>query len=553
MAAPKSRSSNLLVYGLLLAGSAIFSLPFLWMIGTSVKVDRELFTEKLHLLPMAPRPVRRSPYIDLRQFRDLDGPRREECLGIIRNQLSASAPASAFVLPGSVDAAADSIYENLLRTSPAAFWDSPGLENKLRAAAAATKPDEAIRPALREFSVGSVQLLGRQGQESAPPADAKLQENWNVSAPGVNVELAQSAGNSFPGTAVHYDFQQKDRFVIWKQIKPPFDPEELLGVRISILPDDSWHRLGICIKSGDHWLVARREFYLASTSTAATDVTWQLPSKADDSSQVKSWLLLDATDEPPADLNQLAGRDGLSVFLVIDRSTRLQAWWGKIMRNYLLVFTSLPFWRYFATSVLVTALNIVFSILSCSLVAFAFSRLTWPGRDTLFAVLLATMMIPAQVTMIPQFIIYKALGWYNTLTPLWIGAVFANAFYVFLMRQFMKAIPRELEDAARMDGCGFWGLYWQIIIPLVKPALATISIFTFLASWNDFMTPLIYLNDERLYPLSLGLFSFRVQLGNGGDQALLMAGCFMMMLPVILLFFFAQRYFIQGVTLTGMK
>jgi len=545
MAAPKSRISVVLIYGLLLAGSALFSLPFMWMVATSLKVDRELFTEHLHILPMAPLPVQRSPYIDLRQFRDLTGPRQKDSLTILRNQLSKNT--TAFKLEGSSEAAANSIYRNLVRTSPTTFWDSTDLDKNLRAAADATAPADAILPALREFGLGSLHLLGRHGQELETPVGP-----WSVSAPGAAVEFAKPADSSFPGDAVHYDFQQSNRIVLWKNLTAPFAADEFFGVRISILPDDSWHRLTVYVKSGDRWYRARRAFSLAYTSAAAVQSTWQLKSADDDSSRIKSWLVLDPVKEPPADLKQLPGQSGLSLFLVMDRSNVLQAWLGKITRNYLLTFTNLPFWRYFATSVFITSINILFSIVSCSLVAFAFSRLTWAGRDTLFAIMLATMMVPAQVTMIPQFMIYKALGWYNTLTPLWIGAMFANAFFVFLMRQFMKAIPRDLEDAARIDGCGFWGLYWRIILPLVRPALATIAIFTFLASWNDFMTPLIYLNDERLYTLSLGLFSFRVQIGTS-DQALLMAGCFLMLVPVILIFFFAQRYFIQGVTLTGIK
>jgi len=156
------------------------------------------------------------------------------------------------------------------------------------------------------------------------------------------------------------------------------------------------------------------------------------------------------------------------------------------------------------------------------------------------------------VTMIPQFLIVRSLGWYNTLYPLWVGNFFAAAFYVFLLRQFMKGIPRDLEDAARIDGCGFWRVYWHIMLPLVKPTLAAIAIFAFLATWNDFMGPLIYLNDQRLYPLSLGLYALNVQAG-ASNFGVMMSGSLLMTVPVIAIFFFAQKYFLQGVTLTGMK
>ena len=160
-------------------------------------------------------------------------------------------------------------------------------------------------------------------------------------------------------------------------------------------------------------------------------------------------------------------------------------------------------------------------------------------------------MIPHQVMMIPQFLIWKNLGGYNTLAPLWVGAAFGNAFFIFLLRQFMKGIPRDLEDAARIDGCGFLRIYWHVILPLVKPSLAAIAIFTFLGAWNNFMGPLIFIADQRLYPLAFGLYAFSVQVS--ANPALTMAGSFLMTVPVIVAFFFAQRYFIQGVTLTGMK
>jgi len=219
--------------------------------------------------------------------------------------------------------------------------------------------------------------------------------------------------------------------------------------------------------------------------------------------------------------------------------------------NYIDVFREIPFARYYFNSVFVTAWTVLGQILSCSFIAYAFARLRWPGRDFYFVLLLGTMMLPPQVTMIPVFLIMKHIGWFNTLYPLWVPAFFGSAFYIFLLRQFMKTIPDDLEDAAKIDGCGYLGIYAKIILPLVKPALAAIGIFTFMGTWNDFMGPLIYINDQRLYPLSLGLFMF--QTTHGAHFGMMMAASMLMTLPVIALFFFAQRYFIQGVTLTGMK
>jgi len=203
------------------------------------------------------------------------------------------------------------------------------------------------------------------------------------------------------------------------------------------------------------------------------------------------------------------------------------------------------------TSLFLVVANVVLTMLACSLVAYAFARLHWPGRDFCFMLMLATMMIPGQVTMIPHFLIWRWLGAYNTLTPLWLGSALGNAFFIFLLRQFLKGVPRDLEDAARIDGCGFLRIYWHIMLPLVKPSLAAIAIFTFMGTWSDFMGPLIYVADQRLYPLAFGLYAFSVQVGN--NPLLTMAGSLMMTVPIIIIFFFAQKYFIQGVTLTGIK
>jgi multiple sugar transport system permease protein len=213
--------------------------------------------------------------------------------------------------------------------------------------------------------------------------------------------------------------------------------------------------------------------------------------------------------------------------------------------------TFIPYWKYMLNSAYITAMNIVGELFACSLVAYGFSRVRFKGRDVLFVMVLSTMMLPGQVTMIPAFLIFKWLGWYNTFKPLYIRAFSGSAFFIFLLRQFMLTLPRDLEDAAKIDGCGHLRIYLQIVLPLVKPALATIAIFTFMGSWNDFVRPLIYITDLDLMPLSLGLQMFKG--AHAAEWGPLMAASLIMVLPVIVLFFSAQKYFIQGVTLTGMK
>jgi multiple sugar transport system permease protein len=206
--------------------------------------------------------------------------------------------------------------------------------------------------------------------------------------------------------------------------------------------------------------------------------------------------------------------------------------------------------RFVGNTLIVTGLSVGTILLSSSLVAYSFARLRWPGRDAIFIVVLATMMLPPAVTMIPRFLIYQRLGWVDTLRPLWFEGIFGGAFNIFLLRQFFMTIPHDLEDAAKIDGCSYFAIYWRVMLPLIKPALAALAIMHFLGSWNDFMGPLIYISSPERMTGSYALQLFRSN--NSGEWAMLMAAASLWTLPVVALFFFTQRYFIQGITLTGM-
>jgi ABC-type glycerol-3-phosphate transport system permease component len=219
--------------------------------------------------------------------------------------------------------------------------------------------------------------------------------------------------------------------------------------------------------------------------------------------------------------------------------------------NYIEVFQRVPFGRFFYNTALITLLNVTGKVLSCSLVAFAFARLRWRGRDVLFLIMLATLMLPQQVTLIPQFILYRELKWIDTYFPLILPNWFGGPFLTFLLRQFFLTIPLELDDAARIDGASILGIYTRIILPLSRPALAAVAIFMFNSSWNAFLGPLIYLHTREKYTIAMGLRSFQDQ--NYTEWHLLMAASLMAMVPVLTIFFFAQKYFIQGIVFTGVK
>ena len=218
--------------------------------------------------------------------------------------------------------------------------------------------------------------------------------------------------------------------------------------------------------------------------------------------------------------------------------------------NYLEVFTRLPFHLFIRNSFFVTIMGTLGIVFSSLTVAFGLSRLRWPGRDLLFTVLLATMMLPGIVTMIPVFIIFKEIGWIGTFYPLWVPAWFGAAFYIFLMRQYMMTLPIELDEAAKIDGASNFRILWQVIAPLCGPAIVTVTIFAFLHHYNAFMEPLIYISDNEMFTLPLGLLWFKGRFGNFWH--LVMAASMITITPVIVLFFVAQRYFVQGAQFTGL-
>ena len=219
--------------------------------------------------------------------------------------------------------------------------------------------------------------------------------------------------------------------------------------------------------------------------------------------------------------------------------------------NYKYALTLMPFWKYALNTIFVTFFCIIGTVLSCSMAAYAFARLKAPGKEGIFLLVLSTIMLPTMVTCVPQFLIFKNLGIYDSLWPLILPAFFGNAMYIFLFRQFFLTIPYELEDAAKLDGCSNWQIYWKIVMPISKPVAVSVLVFTFVAHWNDFMTPLIYLNSVDKRTLALGLATFSdVQ---GVDVVSLMAASTVTLIPIVIIFLLCQKVFIKGIVTGGVK
>ena len=242
--------------------------------------------------------------------------------------------------------------------------------------------------------------------------------------------------------------------------------------------------------------------------------------------------------------------DGVPVFTLPPEWFPTRYWHWENFR-LALVDSTQPFGRYFLNTTFIVAANIVGTLFSCSLAAYAFARLHFRGSELLFNILIITMLVPWQALIIPQFLLFFKLGWYGTYLPLIVPSFTGSAFYIFLIRQYMRTFPKDLDDAARIDGAGYFRIYWDIILPLSKPVLMVVVVFVFLGGWSDLLGPLIYLNETEQFTLAIGLANFVTRMGT--DWNLMMAANLITILPVLIVYYFAQGKLIGGIASVGLK
>jgi ABC-type glycerol-3-phosphate transport system permease component len=539
---------------LLLTAAAIFLYPFLWMVSISIKTDEELADnaapELPSFLPASPY-VRPPPKLDAPEgaseatWRRLEPALLRQAQEVTKAALPEGVPVDAEAWARS---AAAVLTQQAIARVPRTAWAGEG-ESALAAFASNLTPDgaaDALNDRLARLELQDLQVRTNDARIVTIASGADIATSFRVVSG--DAKLVPTAA----GARLDYRFDSASDapLVLECEVKLPDDvaPADVHKLILGLRCDNSWHRVEAEIGLGTTTWRSTRSTPLAQNRP--TTVVFQPPSFDDQTFRARTWVPLREAghrEVPPGMALKLPGTLRVSVA----PSSTLRALWEKAGRNYDRAFQSVPFWTYVGNSVVLVALIVCGSMFSSAFVAYAFARLRWPGRSIALIVLLSTMMLPGQVTMIPSFLIFRELGWYNTLNPLWIGAWLGNAFFIFLMIQHLRTIPKELEEAARIDGLNALQTWWYIIVPLVKPILAAIAIMSFQGAWNEFMGPLIYLRDQSRFPLSLGLFGMRVD--QGGDFAMMMAGSLLMTLPSILVFFCFQRYFIQGMTVSGMK
>lgn len=557
------------IHALLLLSVWMFLFPFFWMLGTSMKTDEELLNpsilpEVVHFRPSSPY-VRKV--LDPQKPSDVETARWEQMLPrlmdvattAIQKYQAAHPPVpsiAGFNADHHREAAAKLLTATAVRKIDRRLWagaDGPLLDS-YRAFLTDSAIADALTNSLADIGLNSFEL-GTLDLHTFVLAKGKdFASSWRVeSGPGKLFADGDSTMLSY-----HFDSASSEPVVLRYDFRLPdgVKPDDLHKLTLATGSDNSWHRVTATLDvAGTRW-ASDEASYIAQYRPAS--FIFQPPSFDDTVMRAKIWVSLKkigASPEVPA--TEVAGPGIPATFrLILTPSSTLRANWGKVWRNYDRAFKSVPFWRYMTNSLLLVVLCTVGSLFSASFVAYAFARLHWPGRSVAFLLVLSTMMLPGQVTMIPGFMIWRAVHWYNTLNPLWVPTFFGSAFFIFLMTQHMRTIPKDLEEAARLDGLNALQSWYYVILPNVTPTLAAIAILSFMGAWNDFMGPLIYLRDQTRFPLSLGLYGLgllRTTPSSDFGWSVVMAGNMLMTVPVIVVFFMFQRYFVEGMTLTGMK
>jgi multiple sugar transport system permease protein len=537
------------IHLLLLVTMAGCIYPLVWMFMTSIKTDEEL--AESDELPALPAFRDHSPYVreapgiatpidvDASRFREVLPRLRETAfdltLGALPKPLPPAVDASAWA-----SSAAAALLSHTIAQFPRQAWSEAddAVTEKVRALFTSEAVATAVSDQLSRLQLSTLTLAALDGRlfTLALAGDARWQLESGRAAlvpTGDSIRLDyRFASGRDSRVVMAYDFELPDGV----------SPSDIHKVVLAIRADNSWHGIDATLDVGGvHWKSMRTTYLVQNRGQS---LSFQPPTFDDTTIRARTWVPLRADGA-----SDRGRRARFSLFL--SPSSRVRAIVAKVARNYLRAFDSVPFLQYLGNSLLLVGLTIGGALFSSAFVAYAFARLSWPGRGVALLLLLSTMMVPPQVTMIPSFLVWRGLGWYNTLNPMWVPAWFGNAFFIFLMIQHMKTIPRELEEAARIDGLGVVQTWWYIVVPQLKPSLAAIAVLTFLGAWNEFMGPLIYLRDQSKFPLSLGLFGMSID--HGTDWSMLMAANMLMTVPSLVVFFRFQRYFIEGLTVSGMK
>ena len=543
---------------LLLVGAAFCTMiPLLWLLTSSFKTANEIFAVPIQWFPSFPPRVASSPYIVENAYPKIEKPTavdeavwetlQPELTQAIweetQTHIAANGQLSNYVPSEELQTEiTEGLWQQLVASLPDEVWNGTTVS-------IATAVQEAIIPeavdtiwssVYREVAVGTLQIEDLDFNRTPIKV-----VDWEAKA-GTRIRPSDDAQTA---ASLSYDFQDNNTTYMTATVASPIPIDRIRRITLPVRGDASYHRLSLVVSVGNGTTYQpTRPFVLESALWK--DAVWRLhgiPGELESShitmQQVETSHTVQSTIETGAE-NQLF------LQLSLHQPAYLSIVWDKFTSNYRNLWKTVPYGRYFVNSVFIATASTLLTLFFCSLGGYAFAKYQFRGQKILFGILLASMMVPFQVLLVPLFGLMYDIGWLNSYKAI-IIPFSVGAFGVFLMRQFIVTIPSELLDAARIDGCSEFGIYYRIVLPIIKPALGALTIYSFLGSWNGYLWPLIILRDEVKYTLPIGLANL-VGIYRQ-DYGMLMAGTLLSLMPIVILFLAMQREFVQGITLGGVK
>ncbi|MXY29119.1 ABC transporter permease subunit [Candidatus Poribacteria bacterium] len=548
---------------LLLVGAAFCTMiPMLWLLTSSFKTANEIFAVPIQWFPSLPPRVAASPYTVENAYRKIEKPETidetawqtlaPELTQVVWKQaqthLAANPQLSNYVPSEELQTeTVEGLWQQLVAGLPEEVWrgTTPSIIKTVEAAIIPETVDTIWSSVYREVAVGRLQIedldFNRPQIEGA---------EWKAER-GANLRTSadpQTAAN------ISYEFRDDKTVRMTASISSPIPVEQIRRIILPVRGDASYHHLDLSV-SVLHAGTTRNVTYQPTRpfileSALWKDAVWRLhgtPGELESSHITMEQVETDLTTPSAIETYPSAQ---LLLQLTIHQPGYLSIVWDKFTSNYRNLWKTVPYNRYFINSVFIATASTLLTLFFCSLGGYAFAKYQFRGQKILFGILLASMMVPFQVLLVPLFGLMYDIGWLNSYKAI-IIPFSVGAFGVFLMRQFIVTIPSELLDAARIDGCSEFGIYYRVVLPIIKPALGALTIYSFLGSWNGYLWPLIILRDEAKYTLPIGLANL-VGIYRQ-DYGMLMAGTLLSLMPIVILFLAMQREFVQGITLGGVK
>ena len=549
---------------LLLVGAAFCTMiPMLWLLTSSFKTANEIFAVPIEWFPNLPPRIAASPYVVRDAYPQIEKPTaldetRWKTLAPELTQtiwteaeahITINGTSSNYVSSEPLQTEiVEGLWQQLITSLPNRVWNEP--TDSIIAAVRNVIIPEAVNTiwgaVYREVALGTLQIEDMDFNRTQI-ADV----NWAAAA-GTDL---RSSDDTQTAASLSYNFQHGDTVKMTATIASPIPMERIRHLTLPVRGDASYHRLSLSVSVPNPNTSERRVTYQPTRSFILDSALWKdavwrlhgIPGELESSHITMQKIETDSTTPLAIDTetsNQLALR------LSIHQPTYLAIVWDKFTSNYRNLWKTVPYGRYFINSVFIATASTLLTLFFCSLGGYAFAKYQFRGQKVLFGILLASMMVPFQVLLVPLFGLMYDIGWLNSYKAI-IIPFSVGAFGVFLMRQFIVTIPSELLDAARIDGCSEFGIYYRIVLPIIKPALGALTIYSFLGSWNGYLWPLIILRDEAKYTLPICLANL-VGIYRQ-DYGMLMAGTLLSLMPIVILFLAMQREFVQGITLGSVK